>query len=77
MELLSPVCWVSLVLGNEANSEAGGSTSTINYIATKTIAKDSKTIKQIQAKGFRGFLQSKQSSLAALPPAEKVLCRLE
>jgi len=45
-----------LGVGNEANSEAAGSTLTVNYIATKAIAKDSKTIKQSQAKGLEGFL---------------------
>lgn len=49
------------MLDKDANLEAAGSTLTVNYIATTTIARDSKTIKQSQikqsqAKGFKVFV---------------------
>lgn len=44
LEPLSPVSWVFSVLGNVASSEAAGSTLTVSYTETNTIAKVSKTI---------------------------------
>lgn len=72
LELLSADCFISLVLGKETNLEA---TLTVNYIATKANAKNSKTIKQSQEKGFKGFYKNQPAvkDLAALPPAEEVL----